>query len=176
MFDPLGLLCPIVLPAKIFLQELWSKKLEWDDPLEEKDTEKWSVIEKDLKTIDCCKFPRFVVTEQSKQVENRLLCFCDASEHAYACVIYLHQSFSNGLHTNIVFAKTRLAPVKKISIPRLELLAVVIGMRCLNFVKRQLKLVFKQMHVWTDSQCVIQWIATSKQLPVFVRNRIQEIS
>ena len=77
---------------------------------------------------------------------------------------------------NLIFSKPRLAPIKKISIPRLELLDVIIGLRRLTFVEQQLKISVQRKIVWTDSQCVIYWIASNKQMSTFVENRLKEIT
>ena len=61
------------------------------------------------------------------------------------------------------------------TIPRLELMAVVIGVRCLRFVKQQLNISIEGIHLWTDSQCVLKWIGSEKDLSVFVANRVKEI-
>ena len=113
---------------------------------------------------------------KSSNVRNFLLRFCDASTCAFAAVIYLLQQNSNAeTEVNVLFSKTRLAPLKKMSVPRLELMAVLIGTRCLNFVKSPLKIPIHGLHLWSDSQCVIKWIASEKDLSVFVRNRVAEI-
>ena len=83
------------------------------------------------------------------------MCFSDASEKAYAAVIYLNEISRQRSTTNLVFAKSRLIPLKKMSIPRLELLAVVIGLRCLKFVREKIKLPVYQSNLWTDSKCVL---------------------
>ena len=104
------------------------------------------------------------------------MCFCDASTCAFAAVIYLLQQNSESESTaNVLFSKTRLAPLKKMSVPRLKLMAVLIGTRCLKFVKSQLKIPIHGLYLWSDSQCVIKWIASEKDLSVFVRNRVSEI-
>ena len=73
------------------------------------------------------------------------------------------------------FSKTRLAPLKNSTITRLELMAVVIGVRCLSFVKSQIKVPIAATYLWTDSQCVLKWIVSKKDVSVFVRNRVKEI-
>ena len=109
-------------------------------------------------------------------MKYKLLCFCDASACAYAAAIFLHQRKSD-CHSKVdlFFSKTRLAPVKGLTIPRLELMAVLIGVRCVTFVKDQLRLPLEQIHLWTDSQCVLKRISSDKDLTVFVRNRVREI-
>lgn len=112
VFDMLGLLCPAVLPGKFFLQERWSKKYGWDKPLGKREVEKWSVIEQNLEKIVECKSSRCINTRLSKDVEYRLVAFCDALENAFACVIYFHQTVNGENVANPVIAKTRLAAKK----------------------------------------------------------------
>ncbi|XP_044180058.1 uncharacterized protein LOC114970531 [Acropora millepora] len=78
-------------------------------------------------------------------------------------------------NVNLVFSKACVAPTKQLSIPRLELLAVVIGTRCLNYVTEQLQLTVTDRVLWTDSQCVLHWMKSHKPLPIFVQNRLKEI-
>ena len=111
--------------------------------------------------------------------------FTDASAKAYAAIVYLRSMTTDGNVTcNLVFAKTRLAPTNKsvrpqihnVSLPRMELLGVLIGVRALVFVRTQLDIKIDQSILWTDSACVLQWLHTSKPLPRFVSNRITEIN
>ena len=75
---------------------------------------------------------------------------------------------------DLLFSKTRLAPNKQLSIPRLELLAALIGMRCLNFVQKELNMVIVSKHIWLDLQCVLYWIESKMFLNTFVANRVKE--
>ena len=89
-----------------------------------------------------------------------------------ATTIYLHQSIGDTCKADLVFSKTRLAPPGT-TIPRLELLGVLIGVRALKFVWKQL---YQKVpcHLFTDSVCVLHWLETSKPLSVFVTNRVKE--
>ena len=98
------------------------------------------------------------------QVSYRLLGFYDASKHAYAAVVYLHQRKGESCRVNLVFSKLRHVP----NIPRLELLAAFIGTRAIQFVEEQLRLTLAQKHLWSDSQCVLNWIASVKHSSKFV--------
>ena len=113
---------------------------------------------------------------------NQLLIFSDASVHCYATAVYLRSVEENSVKVNLVFAKTRLVPVakgrkkcKKLTVPRLELMGVLIGARAANFVAAELKLPLMERILWTDSQCVLHWLKTKKPLPVFIENRVGEI-
>ena len=102
-----------------------------------------------------------------------LICFCDASIKAYATAIYLYHPSQGNYKVDLIFSKTRLAPIQ-ITIPRLELLGVLIGVRALKFVEKELHLPVNSKVLWTDSQCVLHWKQTAKPLPVFIANRIKE--
>lgn len=104
-----------------------------------------------------------------------LFCFCDASARVYAAAVYLHQISGNNSKVDLIFSKTRLAPLKGMTIPRLELMAVLIGTRCVKYVQQELNVPILEMCIWTDSQCVLKWIKSTKDLSVFVKNRITEI-
>ena len=108
--------------------------------------------------------------------------FCDASARAYAAAVYLRivDQESRLVKVNLVFSKLRLAPLEtkqqgkgKVTLPRLELLAVVIGVRAISFVTNEIKLPISKRMVFTDSECVLHWVKTTKQLPVFVLERKQ---
>ncbi|CAG2195808.1 unnamed protein product [Mytilus edulis] len=105
----------------------------------------------------------------------KLLCFCDASVRAYSAAVDLHHTCGQSSKSDLIFSKSRLAPVKEMSIPRLELMAVLIGVRSLIFVKSELDISIEEMYLRSDSQCVLKWISTKKELNVFVKNIIAEI-
>ena len=80
VYDPLGLFCPVTLQGKLFLQELWNKKLSWDDKLSSKDKEKWNKIKEDLKKLPRYRFPRYIGITQKKKNQDKttyqLVGFC----------------------------------------------------------------------------------------------------
>ena len=111
VYDTLGLFSPVTLQGKLFLQELWSKKLSWDERISNQDKSEWTNIEKDLKKLPQCRFPRDIEPEQrNEEVSYQLVGFCDASKHAYAGVVYLYQRSGNTCKVDLVFSKLRLAP------------------------------------------------------------------
>ncbi len=135
---------------------------------------KWEEINNDLGEICTIEIPRFISC--TGDVSYQLLCFCDGSKLAYSTAVYLKST--NGVNTNIhlIFSKTRVTPkTKKMSLPRLELFAVVLGCRCMKWIEKGMRLKLSEKHIWTDSQCVLKWMTCSKLLSVFVENRLQEV-
>ena len=155
VYDLLGMFSPVTLQGKIFLQALWNKKLEWDEPLPVQDEIQWLKIETNLRELSKCNIPRYLGLCSDHKPISQLLVFCDAFKYAYAAIVYLHQQTSDMCINNLIVSKVRLAQNKEISIPRLELLTALIGVRCIQLVKRELKLKIEQKHIWLDSQCVL---------------------
>jgi hypothetical protein len=175
VFDPLGMFAPVTSDGKLLLQKLWIKHYDWDDKLNDEDEQKWRNVVDNINKISDFRINRCVTFYDQFSVTNTLVCFCDASANAYAVCIYLVQSGENKCNSELVFAKTRLAPTTKVTIPRLELLAVLIGCRCIEFVQKELELPIAKVFLFSDSQCVLKWINTERPLSVFVGNRVKEI-
>ena len=175
VYDPLGLVSPILVQGKAMLQTLWSKHLDWDDTLDDEDIALWTSIRRDLGNISQITVPRNIAMKSTTPVKFRLACFCDASKIAYSAAVYLHQESEDTSKCDLIFSKSRLAPTKSLTIPRLELMAVLIGTRITTFVRKELGISLEETVVWTDSQCVLHWIASENVSSVFVRNRVREI-
>ena len=175
IYDPLGLYSPVTLRGKLFLQGLWNQRIAWDKHLTDQDKIQWNAIYEDLKQLANCYFPRHIGLDKTLKSRYQLLVFCDASKYAYAAVVYLLQESQDQCKVDLIFSKTRLVPNKKITIPRLELLAALIGTRCMKFIEKELKVEIYQKHIWSDSQCVLNWVDSQKALGTFVENRVREI-
>ena len=182
IFDPLGLLSPIIFHGKMFLQKLWVVNKPWDEPLCTELLEEWNQVVKLLAELSNLNISRFV--GNTNNGDNQLLIFCDASMKAYATVLYLRIKEGTKFQTNLLFSKMRLVRtargkkgkyVKHLTIPRLELLAMLIGVRAANFIVKELGIEISERILWSDSQCVLHWLRTKKPLSVFVENRIKEI-
>lgn len=175
LFDPLGMFAPVTLNGKLLLQKLWLKHQDWDDQLDDEDEQLWRKVIDDISKVSEYRINRCVTIGDQVCLTNNLVCFCDASANAYAVCIYLVQFSENRCNSELIFAKTRLAPTTKTTIPRLELLAILIGTRCLEFVQNELELPIAKVFLLSDSQCALKWIYTEKPLSVFVGNRVKEI-
>lgn len=180
IFDPLGWLNHWTITGKIMVQDIWRNKSDWDDPLKEEDKRKWDeflemISQKPKVDIDRCFSPRI---RQAKRLELHV--FCDASDKAFATVIYLRiQHSKNDVEVRLVAAKARVAPLKALSVPKLELQASVLGTRLHKVVKKDLEganLMITDTFFWTDSMVVLQWIKSmDRRYKMFVAHRVGEI-
>lgn len=173
VFDPIGFLAPALLPAKLITQEAWLTKSDWDSPLPENLQKKFLKWYSELEYLQNLKIPRRVGYGQKK--DWCIHTFCDASQDAYATVIFLRCEDDDKISVQLLGAKSRIAPKKKLTIPRLELLACVLGARFTNFVQQALDIFSVSVRYWSDSSTVLAWIRRNDQWGTFVGNRVREI-
>ena len=169
IFDPLGFIAPVVMRAKMLMQKLWQLKVTWDEPLNDDLQSEWKNIATDLKnakqfSVSRCYF-NACITHPS------IHCFADASQHAYGAIVFLIQDN----HASFVIAKTRVAPLKVLTIPRLELLAALVATCLTHFVLQAIPAYDPPTFIWSDSQIVLHWVRSQKPLPIFVRHRVIEM-
>ncbi|XP_053388749.1 uncharacterized protein LOC123533693 [Mercenaria mercenaria] len=168
IYDPLGLLNPVLVRAKILLQDLWKEKYPWDTILPEQIQKKWFQLARDINNVTEVKFSRLIF-KSSEADDNTLHVFVDSSIQAYGAAAYL----CRGKESRLIMAKSRVAPLKKLTLPKLELMAAVIGAR---LAKHLLKAIDVQnVTFWSDSQIVLHWLNTSRPTSRFVQNRVNEI-
>ncbi|XP_060810689.1 uncharacterized protein LOC106143274 [Amyelois transitella] len=176
LYDPLGWIAPYVIIAKIFIQKLWIAGLGWDDKLPEELIQEWSQYRKELPKLELFHIPRWVRKKKS-DIKVELHRFSDASNAGYAAVIYIRcVTMENEVYTHLVTAKTKVAPIKQISIPRLELCAAVLVTKLLLEVSETLNINKSDIHAWTDSTIVLAWLSDHpSRWKSFVANRTSEI-
>ena len=178
LFDPVGWFGPIVIKFKILLQKLWTRGVDWDEQLTQDLLEEWIAIKADLHHLHDFYLPRCILPPNAvNSIQFHL--FTDASELAYAAVLYARFVDSMGFIAVIVAGKNRVAPIKTVSLPRLELCAAHLGTKLLTKIRsifQFTKYTNVETTAWTDSTIVLQWLA---QLPrtwtTFVANRVSEI-
>lgn len=156
LFDPLGWLAPIIVVAKILMQNIWLEGTDWDESVSRTTLEKWLSFTKNYNEINNIRIPRWVEFSPTEKVE--IHGFCDASEKAYAAAVYLRVERDSSIFVNLLLAKTRVAPVKTISLPRLELCGAVLLAEIIESVTNNLDLGHLKVHLWTDSTIVLAWI------------------
>ena len=181
IYDPLGLINPIVVKLKTFFQKVCLEKIDWDDYLNEELQKEWLCILHELSQVHCLKFERNYCFKNISDpfINIQIHGFSDASETAYGCCVYLRfLNLSGIIKTSLVTAKSRVSPVKKLSMPRLELLGALMLSRLIVEVNKHLSHVFviSELFTWTDSSVVYSWIMNDGKLyKVFVQNRLNEI-
>ena len=172
VFDPLGLVTPVTITAKLLLQELWQDTVTWDTVLNDTYQAKWASITADILIASQQWFPRQYIPSllTASPSATALHVFADASPKAYGAATYIQC----GNYSSLVMSKSRVAPVKQQSLPRLELMAAVVAARLGSFVHSSLNLNVS-MYYWSDSQIVLCWLKSKKKLKSFIDHRVTEI-
>ena len=174
LFDPLGLLSPLVIKAKVLLQELWLQKLDWDESIPMNLYTSWENFKTNLSKIDNIEVSRYVLT--TTQSKCQIHGFSDASIRAYGCCIYIRSRVNDIISCRLLTAKSKVAPLKIKSLPRLELCAAHLLAKLWAKVKPMLSCGIESITFWTDSEITLHWIKTHPaNLATFVSNRVAEI-
>ena len=177
VYDPFGLISPAILPAKRIFQLLCQKKYVWDEPLPLDQETLWKKWINDLPLLIACSVPRCFRPSSFFTSSCEMHIFCDGSEIGYGAAAYLRfQNQSDQVHCVLVMAKSRLAPLKKLTIPRLELTAAKLAITLKGILDRELELNVTKTVIWTDSTIVLKYLRnTTKRFQRFVANRISFI-
>ena len=175
VYDPIGIASPFILSAKSILQTLCKSGIGWDDEIPDSELRKWNnwLLQlndlEDIKIDRCYKPPNF-----GKVKECQLHCFADASDNGYGCVFYIRMINSEGkIHCAFVLGKSRVAPLKSVTIPRMELTAATIAVRLSKKIVSELDYEINDIFYWTDSMTVLRYINNSRtRFHTFVANRL----
>ncbi|XP_067613175.1 uncharacterized protein [Eurosta solidaginis] len=175
VFDPLGLLGFHIISAKILMQEVWRSGVSWDEPVRIEQKDKW------WKWIRCMPAIAKIRVRRCDPLVSggeriQLHTFVDASVDAYAAVVYLREEKGSIVSCCLVASKTRVAPLKPLSIPRLELMGAILGLRLSKFISEELSIFIEKRVFWTDSKNVLCWIKSdARKFHQFVAVRVGEI-
>lgn len=178
LFDPMGWLAPSVIITKILFQDMWKQKLDWDHELTTDLKCKWEKLCSELNNFKDLQISRWLGTSPTTKVS--LHGFSDASMKAMAAVVYVRVDNGDEVLVNMLTAKTKVAPISKITVPRLELNAAVLLSKLLAVVSKALgkvnEIPIESVHAWTDSTVVLAWLnGDSDKYQNYVSNRLIEI-
>ncbi|XP_055590754.1 uncharacterized protein LOC129742843 [Uranotaenia lowii] len=180
LFDPLGLVGPVIVTAKIFMQTLWGltsdedKPWGWDQPLPDSLSNYWIKYYSQLPLLEQLRIPRCVVLAEPSSIELHL--FSDASEQAYGACAYLRSTDASGnVLVSLLTAKSKVSPLKKRSIPRLELCGALEAAQLYQKICSAFESKFTTFF-WVDSTTVLAWLKASPSVwTTFVANRVSKI-
>lgn len=184
LYDPNGYIAPVIIKAKILMQDIWRlKNVDWDDVVPNHIKEEWNKIYSNLALLRNFRKKRWLNTRANRQTQ--IHAFCDASEKAYGIAVFVRVVDEYGnIHTSLISAKSKVAPIKKvkcpkddkISIPRLELLAAVMLSEQLEVILEACDFKQESVTLWSDSIVVLHWIKKHpSELKAFVANRAKII-
>ena len=179
VYDPIGLVAPYTVGARLLLKDIWRiSGQQWDDELPAELATRFLEWSEELPTLCDITIPRAYFRGPVDEVELHM--FGDSSQDVFSAVAFLRGKRSgNNEHGTtelaFVFGKARVAPMKALTIPKLELQAALLAARLRNEIERALTLRISKSFMWTDSTTVLQWLHSLDKQPVFVANRVAEI-
>jgi hypothetical protein len=143
LFDPLGLIAPVIVVGRILFQDAMRLDLSWDDPVPVEVLGAWNKWLESLQDLNQVVVSRCSIPEGFEDAYMELHHFSDASSRAYGCCSYLRCLDKSGkIHSVLLYGKGRVAPMKALSIPRLELQAAVLAARVDSMLREQLCVYF----------------------------------
>ncbi|XP_061128044.1 uncharacterized protein LOC133149871 isoform X1 [Syngnathus typhle] len=180
LYDPLGYIVPFTTRCKVLVQDMWKANIGWDDKIQPSELlGKWLSWVQEIPTLQQLKLPRPYSPASGNTVNaaRHIHIFCDASERAYGSVAYMQITDDRQqVFVSFVFARSRVAPRKQLSIPRLELSAALTGAQLAKVIETELTVTPEHITLWSDSTTVLHWIKSeSCRYKVFVGTRVAEI-
>ena len=178
VYDPLGIVAPVILVGKQILQDLCSQNVDWDDPLPDDVLMRWEKWRNELPLLEKVKVSRCVKPPEFEDLlKIEIHSFADASEKGIGAVSYLRMvNVKNEVHVSFLMAKSRVAPIRAMSIPRLELTAAVVAANVTTMLKNELNYDNLQTVLYTASEVVLGYINNeARRFHTYVSNRVQHI-
>ena len=176
VYDPIGYATAFLIKAKIGLQTLWKRGISWDEDLPPDLLEKWKTLFEEMVQLNGVSFER-CLTPPDAVGQPTLCVFSDASEEAFGACAYARWQLSSGeFGVRFIAAKSRVAPLKKLTIPRLELQGAVLASRLGKTILEECRFKFDKAVYFLDSRMVLSWICSeARRFKPFVSVRVGEI-
>ena len=178
VYDPLGLRAPFLLKGRLIIQRLCENNLNWNEPIDDDTIQEWLKWRNNLMNLNGKSIARYLKPENFGTVVNCTLHhFSDACESGYGQSSYIRLLNQSGqVHCTLLIGKSRVAPLKFVSIPRLELTAATLSVKISKMLKNELDIHIDDEIFWTDSKVVLGYINSDAcRFKVFVANRVQQI-
>ena len=172
-FDVLGWLSPAILPMKLLYRDLWKEKLDWDSEVQEEHKHRHRIWRDELPILSEVRLPRHYFRHQ-QPVSVELHGFADASNEAYAAVIYVRATYPSGSPSSeIVISKSKVTPPESRTIPQLELCCANLLAKLMTTTRQNLDVPLERVYAYSDSTIVLAWLdGQSKRYCIFSANRI----
>ncbi|KFD61198.1 hypothetical protein M514_26631 [Trichuris suis] len=175
LYDPLGFLAPVIVTAKLLMRETTCLNTDWDEDLDKKLSQQFQDWSSKISSIRSLLIPRWL-SLSSEVAKIELHSFSDASETAFGAVVYLRTISTSGtVNVSFLMAKTRIAPRRPLTIPRLELQAAVMAVRLVDTIKQEMGVPVDRTVYWTDSTTVLYGLHVPARMHSFVVHRVAEI-
>ncbi|GFS66878.1 integrase catalytic domain-containing protein [Trichonephila clavipes] len=154
------------------MQQLWTLQIDWSERFPEKEASEWKEFVRSLVALNGINIERCIVIPNAEVIQ--LHGFCDASERAYGAAIYARSINPDGeIKVKLIASKSRVSPIKQVTMPRLELCSAVLLAKLMHKVKQALRMDIISVFFWTDSTIVLSWMKNeSRNLKTFVANRV----
>jgi len=177
LYDPLGLVGPMIVQGRLVLQEVTRLGLGWDQVVPEYLVDRWCMWVQTLAKVSSVRIPRCIKPFEFNDASLELHNFSDASQVAYGMVSYLRCTNKTGhVSVRLVMAKSKVAPIKHVTIPRLELQAALLAARVDSTLRSELRLDLAPSYFWVDSEIVLKYLSnSSRRFQTFVANRVGAI-
>ncbi|XP_055313219.1 uncharacterized protein LOC129574779 [Sitodiplosis mosellana] len=175
IYDPIGWLAPTTILIKILYQKLWIHGTKWDETIPQEINGVYQKYRIEFPLLERIRVPQWIKTVSTCSIQ--LHGFCDASNDAYSATIYTRIiEDDEKVNVSLFAAKTRVAPIQKLTTPKLELSAAVLLVRLFEKVKKVIKRDHIECYAWSDSTITLAWIRNNgTKLQTFVANRVGEI-
>ncbi|XP_076389322.1 uncharacterized protein LOC143264752 [Megachile rotundata] len=176
LFDPLGLFGPIIIRAKLIMQSLWKIQVDWDESMPTDLHTEWCTYWEELRLLSEFKVKRHITQHNCTSIQ--LHGFCDASERAYGACLYIRSVNEHGeIASRLITSKSRVAPLKVVTLPRLELCAAHLLAKLYATTKHALRhLNFDKTVFWSDSTITLHWLNSEPHmLKTFVAHRVASV-